>query len=67
MSGWSCPNEVKGQCEHVPGHKCDPGMKGCVLFGKYRFANSDKNSPRRERERLEAMAQDSEDLMKRRS
>ncbi|MDV7340276.1 hypothetical protein RYZ26_11765 [Terasakiella sp. A23] len=66
MSGWSCPNEVKGECEHVPGQKCDPGMKGCVLFGKFRFANSDKNSPRRERERIETMAKDSERLMKKR-
>ncbi len=50
MSGWNCPNEINGNCEHVPGQKCDPGMKGCVLFGKYRFANSEKNSPRKERE-----------------
>ncbi|WP_419796536.1 MAG: hypothetical protein ACNI26_08995 [Terasakiella sp.] len=55
MSGWNCPNEVKGQCKHVPDYKCDPGMKGCVLFGKFRFANTDKNSPSRERERQEAM------------
>ena len=66
MSGWSCPNETNGNCDHVPGQKCDPGMKGCVLFGKFRFANAEKNSPRRERERLEAMANDSESLMKKR-
>jgi len=60
MSGWNCPNEVKGKCEHVPEKACDPGMKGCVLFGKYRFANSDKNSPKKERERLEAMVEASE-------
>jgi len=64
MSGWTCPNEVKGECEHVPGQKCDPGMKGCVLFGKFRFANPTKNSPRKERERIEAMAKASEDLTK---
>ncbi|SCA54780.1 hypothetical protein MTBPR1_10027 [Candidatus Terasakiella magnetica] len=64
MSGWSCPNEVKGNCEHVPDKKCDPGMKGCVLFGKFRFANTEKNSPRRERERQEAMVRDSEALTK---
>jgi len=66
MSGWSCPNEVKGECEHVPGKACDPGMKGCVLFGKFRFADPDKNSPRREKERLEAMINDSELLGRRR-
>jgi hypothetical protein len=64
MSGWSCPNEVKGECEHVPGKACDPGMKGCVLFGKFRFANTQKNSPRKERERLEAMSKASEELTK---
>lgn len=49
MSGWSCPNEQEGTCTHVPGKACDPGMKGCVLFGKFRFANSEKNSPKQER------------------
>ena len=53
MSGWSCPNEIKGQCEHVPGQACDPGMRGCILFGKFRFANTEKNSPRKERMRKE--------------
>ena len=62
MSGWSCPNEIRGECEHVPGKACDPGMKGCVLFGKFRFANADKNSPRKERERAETMASDSKIL-----
>lgn len=61
MSGWSCPNEVKGQCEHVPGQECDPGMKGCVLFGKFRFADPQKNSPRRERERQAALEAEQED------
>lgn len=60
MSGWSCPNEVHGNCEHVPGQTCDPGMKGCVLFGKFRFANSAKNSPRKERAREQA-AQNEQD------
>jgi hypothetical protein len=30
-------------------------MKGCVLFGKFRFADPQKNSPRRERERQEEL------------
>ena len=62
MSGWSCPNELKGECEHVPGKACDPGMKGCVLFGKFRFANTEKNSPRKERERQETLIKASEEL-----
>ncbi len=66
MSGWSCPNEIKGECEHVPGKACDPGMKGCVLFGKFRFANTEKNSPRKERERLETLVDASEALTRQR-
>lgn len=45
-SGWGCPNEVKGQCMKVGnGVTCDPGMKGCVLFGRFRFSNETKNKP----------------------
>jgi orotidine-5'-phosphate decarboxylase len=43
MSGWGCPHEVAGVCTHVNNVACDPGMKGCVLYGRYRFANEDKN------------------------
>jgi len=25
--------------------KCDPGMKGCVLYGRFRFSNEAKNKP----------------------
>lgn len=33
---------------------CDPGMKGCVLAGRYVFANSDdKNKRRREKQARE--------------
>ena len=42
MSGWSCPNNVRGECTHVPGKACDPGMKGCVIFGRFRIASPDK-------------------------
>jgi len=27
------------------GAVCDPGMKGCVLFGRFTFSNPDKNRP----------------------
>jgi hypothetical protein len=43
MSGWGCPHEVRGECERIPGHSCDPGMKGCVLFGRFTFSNESKN------------------------
>jgi hypothetical protein len=44
--GWGCPHESKGQCEKVKGRACDPGMKGCVLFGRFRFASEAKNKPK---------------------
>jgi hypothetical protein len=44
MAGsWGCPHEIDGQCHKVTGHRCDPGMKGCVLFGRYVFASAEKN------------------------
>lgn len=41
MNGWSCPHQVDGQCEKVPGFACVPGMRGCVLVSKYRFFTDD--------------------------
>lgn len=35
--GWSCPHEVSGQCSKVSNLPCDPGMKGCELYGRYAF------------------------------
>lgn len=29
----------------VKGKACDPGMKGCVLYGRHGFSVPDKNSP----------------------
>ncbi|HUW37158.1 MAG TPA: hypothetical protein VMV91_07470 [Rhodocyclaceae bacterium] len=38
MAGsWSCPHEVDDHCTRVRNQRCDPGMKGCVLAGRYRF------------------------------
>ena len=60
MSGWGCPHELRGRCQRVSlksvtgedededGNKapaCDPGMKGCVLYGRFRFSNDAKNKP----------------------
>ncbi|MBL8259520.1 MAG: hypothetical protein JNM60_06915 [Candidatus Competibacteraceae bacterium] len=47
MSGWGCPNELNGSCQHVQGRSCDPGMKGCVLAGRFRFSDDAKNRPPR--------------------
>ncbi len=45
--GWGCPHEIEGFCQHVKGRPCDPGMKGCVLAGRFRFSNEAKNRPPR--------------------
>lgn len=45
MSGWGCPHEVDGTCHRVKGKPCDPGMKGCVLYGRFVFTSSEKNLP----------------------
>ncbi|NWF39608.1 hypothetical protein F3F96_10725 [Mariprofundus sp. NF] len=50
MSGWGCPHEVEGECQRVAGKKCDPGMKGCTLSGRFKFSSSEKNISRRVRE-----------------
>ena len=47
MSGWGCPHEENGECRRVPGEKCDPGMKGCTLSGRFRFSSSEKNISKR--------------------
>ncbi len=45
MSGWGCPHAVDGLCVRLANRPCDPGMKGCVLHGRFRFSNEDKNCP----------------------
>lgn len=41
--GWSCPHEVNGLCSKVNKLSCDPGMKGCELYGRYVFFDGGKN------------------------
>ena len=43
MSGWGCPHEFEGKCQKVLNRPCDIGMKGCVLAGRFRFADPAKN------------------------
>ena len=47
MSSWSCPHDLNGVCQLVQGAACDPGMRGCVLHGKVRFASEEKNQSRK--------------------
>lgn len=44
MSGWGCPHDQNGRCGKVDNKPCDPGMKGCELAGRYRFADESKNA-----------------------
>ena len=45
MAGsWGCPHEVNDRCTKINNLPCNPGMKGCVLAGRFRFANEDKNT-----------------------
>lgn len=47
MSAWSCPHDLEGVCQRVSGAVCDPGMRGCVLEGKVRFARDEMNLARK--------------------
>jgi hypothetical protein len=35
MAGWGCPHQIEDKCAKVDNLPCDPGMKGCVLAGRY--------------------------------
>ncbi len=45
MASWGCPHEVDGACQRVSQIPCDPGMRGCVLYGRFIFSNPTKNTP----------------------
>ena len=45
MCSWGCPHEVNGVCQRVKKLPCDPGMKGCVLYGRVVFSDPSKNKP----------------------
>ena len=47
MGSWGCPHEWNGLCMRVKQIPCDPGMKGCALYGRFEFSNPAKNPPAR--------------------
>ena len=61
MGGWGCPHEVNGLCQRVQNRPCDPGMKGCILAGRFVFSNPDKNTARALREKGERPPHGKED------
>jgi len=46
MSGWGCVHEIQEHCTRLGNRPCDPGMKGCILAGRFRFFNPAKNRTR---------------------
>jgi hypothetical protein len=48
MSSWGCPHEIDGKCQRVLNRPCDIGMKGCVLFGRFKFADPSKNRSKKD-------------------
>lgn len=59
MSGWGCVHDVNGICSRVADRPCDPGMKGCVLAGRFRFSNEEKNRPPRRTPATDSETKDS--------
>lgn len=47
MGSWSCPHDIDNVCQRVHGARCDPGMRGCVLHGRFRFARDDEATDRK--------------------
>lgn len=47
MTAWSCPHDLDDVCQRINGARCEPGMRGCVLEGKVRFANEALNQVRK--------------------
>lgn len=58
--GWSCPHEENGLCNKVNKLPCDPGMKGCELYGRYTFFDANKNERLRQKQ-ARALASEPED------
>ncbi len=57
--GWGCPHEVDDKCTRINNLPCDPGMKGCVLAGRFVFADEDKNQRLREKKERRLAGTDS--------
>ena len=59
--GWGCPHEANDICTKINDLPCDPGMKGCVLAGRYVFANEDKNERLRRQKARDEGAESSDE------
>lgn len=61
MSGWGCPYEFNGICQRIKNRNCDPGMKGCILAGKFRFSDDSKNRPTLRNQQTKVIKSDAKD------
>lgn len=43
LGGWSCPHYTGEICPLIR-KDCDPGDKGCILYGKVQFSQPDSPS-----------------------
>lgn len=59
--GWGCPHEVDDTCTKLNKLPCNPGMKGCVLAGRYVFTDEAKNERLREKQARDATAHENAD------
>jgi hypothetical protein len=66
MGGWGCPHEVRGECQRVLGKACEPGMKGCILAGRFLFSDPAKNTARVLREKGRTQAEEPDEGLNRR-
>lgn len=58
MAGaWGCPHEQNDICTKVNNLPCDPGMKGCILAGRYMFFSDDAKNERLRVKRAREAAQ----------
>jgi hypothetical protein len=45
MAGsWGCPHGIDERRSKISNLPCDPGMKGCVLYGRFRSAREEKKT-----------------------
>lgn len=54
--GWGCPHEIDDKCTKLGDLACDPGMKGCVLYGRFVFADEEKNRRLRQKQAAQQAA-----------
>ena len=52
QGGWTCPHDREGICDIIK-KECDPGDKGCVLYGKAKFSSEDSPSNEAFEKRME--------------